>query len=38
VESHGTAQSLPGFMHEHAPIIASRHPETIRTSPNPETV
>jgi hypothetical protein len=24
-------------MHEHAPIIASRHPETIRT-PNPETV
>ena len=25
-------------MHEHAPIIASRHPETIRTSPNPEAV
>ena len=24
-------------MNEHEPIIAPRHPETIRTSPDPET-
>jgi hypothetical protein len=36
MESHNPPQSLSGFMNQHRPIIAPRHPETIRTSPLPE--